>query len=87
MPIVPGSQTVYQRNPISEDNAARYDEIRYGEKRGFYCIDWEGEDISLGISKGGHVSYFDIMLAPCNFIGKPEYGLNVPHQCISDLKA
>ena len=73
--------------PIIEDHAVRYNNIRYGEDRGFYCIDWEKEDVHVGVSKVGFVNYVDIILAPCNFIGNPEYGLGIAEECEDTLSA
>ena len=61
--------------PVNEDSQLNYHAIRTGEKRGFYCIDWEKEELELGVSKGGFTNYVDIMLVPCNYIGKASLGL------------
>ena len=61
--------------PVNEDSQLKYNQIRTGEKRGFYCIDWEQEELELGVSKGGFTNYVDIMLVPCNYIGKASLGL------------
>ena len=76
--------------PIRQEYKTRYDQIREDENRGFYCIDWDKEDISLGISKTGYVNYLDIMLVPCNFIGKASPGItkdDIHENCHADLEA
>ena len=76
--------------PVVEDSEKRVNDIRTDETRGFYCIDWEKEDLTLGISKTGAVNYLDIMLVPCNYMGKAELGLtkdDIPDGCEADLDA
>ena len=77
----------YPINPTSE---IRVNNIRTGEKRGFYCIDWEKEDLNIGISKPGYLNYLDIMLVPCNYLGKTALGLtkdDIDENCVADLEA
>ena len=75
--------------PLKTDSQKKFDDINSDEKRGFYCIDWEKEDLALGPSKLGNANYIDIMLTPCNYLGSKELGLtaesNIADECIGEL--
>ena len=79
-----------QFRPINEVYKTRFEDIKTDKNRGFFCIDFDKEDLELGISKAGYASYIDIMLVPCNYLDNEKLGLtkdDIPKECKADLKA
>ena len=56
-------------NPVNPQSQFLFEEIKKGEKRGFYCIDWEDDDLYIfGDEYDKEYQRIEFLLTPCNYI-------------------
>ena len=74
--------------PIDTRSKSKFDSVNEGEGRGFFCVDWEKEDIEIWDGDKNNNQWLSIYMLPCNIV-IPEYGItqdDIAEECVGDLE-
>ena len=77
-------------SPIAPEDQIKFEQVITDKDRGFYCIDWENEDLKLqGSWTQSDYQTIDFIFVPCNFIDPSNdfYEENISPNCIRNLEA